>query len=64
MAVVATKGESNRFKLVLQSLWSRIFYSNILLVWKLSAFYDEWTARGMTWDKLARTGFSKKLGEL
>lgn len=60
MAFVATKGEKRRFNLIYQSILSRFFYSNILLVWKLSAFYDEWVARGMSWDKLARNGFSEK----
>lgn len=60
MAIFATKGEKRRIFLIFQSIISRFFYSNILLVWKLSAFYDEWTARGMSWDKLARSGFTRK----
>jgi len=60
MAVVATKGEKRKLYWIFQSILSRFFYSNILLVWKMSAFYDEWIARGMTWDKLSRSGFSNK----
>jgi cellulose synthase/poly-beta-1,6-N-acetylglucosamine synthase-like glycosyltransferase len=58
MAVMATKGEKDRWKMGFYAIWARFFYSNVLVVWKISAFYDEWIARGMTWDKLSRNGFS------
>lgn len=58
MAVMATKGEKGRWKIGFYAIWARFFYSNVLVVWKISAFYDEWVARGMTWDKLSRNGFS------
>ncbi|MCF8060663.1 MAG: glycosyltransferase [Bacteriovoracaceae bacterium] len=63
MAVMATKHEKRKLNWIYQSVLSRFFYSNILLVWKLSAFYDEWIARGMSWDKLVRNGFSKSCSE-
>lgn len=37
---------------------SRLTYVNVLLVWKIFAFYDEWKSVGMSWDKLTRIGFS------
>ena len=58
MALMATREEKNRFAWIGYSFLGRFFYSNILLVWKMSAFFDEWSDRGMTWDKLERNGFS------
>lgn len=59
ITLMATKGEGNRLYWVYQSFLARFSYTNILVVWKMSAFYDEWIARGMSWDKLSRKGFVK-----
>ncbi len=61
--MMATKGEKNRFYWAFQSVLARFFYTNILVTWKISAFLDEWVARGMSWDKLERMGFSLVKGE-
>jgi cellulose synthase/poly-beta-1,6-N-acetylglucosamine synthase-like glycosyltransferase len=59
ITLMATKGEGKRLYWIYQSFLARFFYTNILVVWKISAFYDEWVARGMSWDKLSRKGFIK-----
>lgn len=59
ITLMATKGEGKRLYWIYQSFLARFFYTNILVVWKISAFYDEWVARGMSWDKLSRKGFVK-----
>ncbi len=59
MTFMATSGEKKRISWLYHSVLARFFYTNVLLVWKVSAFYDEWIIRGMTWDKLSRAGFCK-----
>lgn len=59
VTALATRGEKRKLHWLLQSFIARFFYTNILVVWKISAFFDEWVARGMSWDKLERTGFNK-----
>lgn len=61
--MMATKGEEKRWYWVIQSILARFFYTNVLVVWKISAFFDEWVARGMSWDKLDRTGFTVVAGD-
>ena len=61
ITLIATSGEKNKLYWIYQSLLARFFYTNILVVWKISAFYDEWIARGMSWDKLERNGLKRSI---
>jgi cellulose synthase/poly-beta-1,6-N-acetylglucosamine synthase-like glycosyltransferase len=61
ITVLATKGEKGRFSLVLYSIVGRFTYANILSVWKISSFIDEWNVREMSWDKLERNGFTDSI---
>ncbi len=58
MTFMATSKEKRRMGWLYRSIIARFFYTNVILVWKMTAFYDEWVLRGMSWDKLSRTGFS------
>lgn len=57
MAVLASLRDKNIFYWLPVAIVSRFTYTNVLLVWKLLAFYDEWKSVGMSWDKLSRNGF-------
>ncbi len=56
IAMMATSKESNRISWLGVSLISRLSYSNLLLVWKVLALYDEVKNKSMSWDSLERRG--------
>lgn len=58
ITLMATKGEVGRLSLVFYSVIGRFTYANILSVWKIASFIDEWKLRDMSWDKLERNGFT------
>ncbi len=57
LALFATWNQNNHLKWIGVALMSRFSYVNILLVWKLCSFYEEWKDTTMEWDKLDRKGF-------
>ena len=57
IAVLASLRDRSIFYWLPVAVASRLTYVNVLLVWKMLAFYDEWKSVGMSWDKLSRNGF-------
>jgi cellulose synthase/poly-beta-1,6-N-acetylglucosamine synthase-like glycosyltransferase len=60
LAVISTLREKASLKWTCVAILSRFTYVNVLLIWKLMAFYEEWKSVRMTWDKLSRNGFVNK----
>ncbi len=54
MSFLSTLGERKSLKWLVVSFLSRLTYVNLLLIWKIMAFYEEWSSVKMSWDKLKR----------
>lgn len=64
LALLSTWNQKNPLRWFAVAVLSRFSYVNILLTWKLLAFFDEWKDVGMDWDKLTRKGFANTGGRL